>query len=58
MLSSPLEVLNPAEDKVVRVVAPAPKADDALPPAKALPGHPGGVSFVCRSSRRLLSSLL
>ena len=58
MLLSPLEVPNPAEDKAVRVVAPSPEADDAFPPAKVLPGCPGGLSSVCRSSRRLLPSFL
>ena len=58
MLSSPPEVPNPAEDKAVRVVAPTSKADDAVPPAKILPGRPDGVSFACRSGRGLLSSLL
>ena len=58
MLSPPLEVPNPVEDKIVRLVAPTPEVDDAFPPAKVLPGHHGGVSSVCRSSRRLLPSLL
>ena len=44
MLPSPLEVSNLAEDEVVRAVAPTPEADDALPPAKVLPGRPNGVS--------------
>ena len=58
MLSSPMEVSNPAKDKVVRVVAPTPEADDSFPPAMVLPGRPGGLSSVCRSSRRLLPAFL
>ena len=58
MLSSPMEVSNPAEDKVVRVVAPTLEADDSSPPAKVLPRRPNGLSSVCRSSRRLLPPLL
>ena len=50
MLSSPLEVPNSVEDKVVRLVDLTPEVDDAFPPIKVLPGRPGGVSFVCRSS--------
>ena len=58
MLSSPMEVSNPAKDKVVRVVAPTPEADDSFPSAKVLPGRPGGLSSVCRSNRRLLPAFL
>ena len=38
MLPSPLEMPNPAEDQAVRMVAPASEVDDAIPPAKVLPG--------------------
>ena len=58
MLPSRLEVPNPAEDKAIRLVAPTSEADDAIPPAKVLPGRPNKVSSVCWSSRRLLPSLL
>ena len=58
MLSSPLEVSNSTKDKVVRLVALTPEVDDAFPSAKVLPGRPGGVSAVFRSSRRLFPSLL
>ena len=40
MLSSPLEVSNPPEDKDVRLVAPTSEADDAIPPAKVCPDAP------------------
>ena len=49
MLPYPMEVLNYVEDQVVRMVAHASKTDDAIPPAKVLPGRIGGVSFVRRS---------
>ena len=58
MLLSPMEALNTAEDKTFRVVAPTPEADDSFPPAKVLPGRPGGFSSVCRSSQRLLPPFL
>ena len=58
MMSFPLEVSNPADDKDVRVVGPTSEADDAIPPAKVLPGRPDRVSSMCWSSRGLLPSLL
>ena len=58
MLPSPLEVPNSIEDQTVRMVAPASQTIDAIPPAEVLPGRIGGVSFVCRSYRRLLPSFL
>ena len=58
MLSSPLEVPISAEDQAVRMVAPASKTDDAIPPAEFMLERFGGVSFVHQSSRRLLPSLL
>ena len=58
MLPSPLEVPDSAEDKTVRLVAPTSEADDAIPPAKVLPGLPDGVPSVCWSSRKLLPFFL
>ena len=58
MLPSPIEVSNSAEDQAVRMVAPALEIDDEIHPAKFLPGRIDGVSFVRRSSRRLLPSML
>ena len=58
MLPFIMEVSNSIEDQTVRMVAPAAKTDDAIPPTKILPRHTGGVSFVRRSCRRLFSPLL
>ena len=58
MLSSHMEVPNPAEDKAVRVVVPTPEADDSFPLAKVLPGRPGRLPSVCWSSQRLLPPFL
>ena len=57
MLPSPMEVPNFAEDQAVRMVAPASETDDEISPAEVLPRRIGGVSFVRRSSRRLLPSI-
>ena len=58
MLLSIMAVSNSIEDQTVRMVAPASKTDDAIPPTEVPPGRTGGVSFVCRSCRRLFSPLL
>ena len=58
MLPSPMEVPNSAEDQAVWMVAPVSETDDEIPPAEVLPGRIGGVSFMRRSSRRLLPSIL
>ena len=58
MLPSIMEVLNSIEDQTIRMVAPASKTDDAIPPTEILPRLTGGVSFVRRSCRRLFSPLL
>ena len=58
MLPSLMEVSNSLEDQTVRMVAPASKTDDAIPPANVLPGCTGGVSFLRRSCRRLLPPFL
>ena len=43
MLSTLLEVPNPAEDQAIQMVAPALETDDAIPLAKALLERLGGV---------------
>ena len=57
MLSSPLEVPNLAEHKAIQMVAHSSEANDVIPPVKVLLERLGGVSSMCRSSRRLLPSL-
>ena len=58
MLPSIMEVSNSIEDQTVWMVAPASQTDDTIPPAEVLPRRTGGVSFACRSCRRLFPPLL